>query len=97
MLKGLAYYRLENAYVALGPSFRKWGQSLFRSGMVAQGASAYEDTVQPSLRCVAVSDSKFPRLLDVGAIDTDIHAIVWHSITNYKYCFRLTGLLLTPP
>ena len=66
MLKGVLYYKLENVTVGLGPSFRKWGQSLFRAGMAAQGDSAHEDTLQPSLRCIPTSDSKYPRLLDVS-------------------------------
>ena len=66
MLKGLLYYKLDNLTVSMGPQLRSWGQSLFRAGMAAQGASAHEDTMQPSLRCVPISDSKYPKLLDVS-------------------------------
>ena len=66
MFKGALYYNLENMTIGLAPTLRRWGQNLFRSGMVNQAASAHEDTIQPSLRCVAISASKFPRLLDVS-------------------------------
>ena len=65
MLKGVLYYKMENATVALGPTIRQWGQALFKQGMGMQGASAHEDSLVPSLRCVPVSESKYPRLLDV--------------------------------
>lgn len=82
MLKGVLYFKLENATVSLGPIFRQWGQQLFRQGMAMQGVSAHEDTLVPSLRCVPVSESKYPKLLDV-------HIVV---LTSY----RVIGLLLTP-
>ena len=66
MFKGTLYYSLENMKIGLAPSLRKWGQNLFRQGMANQGAMAHEDTLVPSLRCVPVSASKFPRLLDVS-------------------------------
>ncbi len=66
MLKGILYYKLENATIGLGPAIRSLGQSLFRQGMALQGASAHEDTLVPSLRCVPVSASKYPKLLDVS-------------------------------
>ena len=68
LARGLLYYKLENATVSMGPKFRAWGQSLFRAGMAAQGASGHQDTMQPSLRCVPISDSKYPKLLDVSAL-----------------------------
>ena len=34
--------------------------------MAAQGACGHQDTMQPSLRCVPISDSKYPKLLDVS-------------------------------
>jgi hypothetical protein len=33
MLKGILYYKFENLTVQMGPIFRNWGQSLFRSGL----------------------------------------------------------------
>ena len=68
MLKGALYYNLENVTIGLSPTLRRWGQNLFRSGMANQGAMAHEDTIQPSLRCVPISASKFPRLLEVSII-----------------------------
>ena len=66
MFKGALYYKLENMTVGLAPNLRRWGQNLFRTGMVNQGAGGHEDTLVPSLRCVPISNSKFPRLLDVS-------------------------------
>lgn len=66
MLKGILYYKFENLTVQMGPVLRNWGQSLFRSGLAFQGASAHEDKIVPSLRCVPISASKYPKLLDVS-------------------------------
>lgn len=66
MFKGALYYKLENMTIGLGPRLRGWGQNMFRAGMANQGAMAHEDTLQPSLRCVPISASKFPRLLSVS-------------------------------
>ena len=82
LARGLLYYKLENATVQMGPKFRAWGQSLFRAGMVAQGASAAEDTMQPSLRCVPISDSKYPKLLDVSRISTNLRVSLPFSQTG---------------
>lgn len=68
MLKGVLFYKLENAAFALGPSIRALGQTLFRQGMTLQGASAHEDRIVPSLRCVPISESKYPKLLSVSLI-----------------------------
>lgn len=66
MIKGALYYRLENLTVSFGPTLRRVGQNLFRQGIASQGAMAHEDTIVPSLRCVPISDSKYPKLLDVS-------------------------------
>ena len=68
LFKGALYYKLENMTVGLAPTLRRWGQNLYRQGMASQGAMAHEDTLVPSLRCVPISNSKFPRLLDVSTI-----------------------------
>ena len=68
MFKGALYYKLENMMIGSAPNLRRWGQQLFRQGMAAQGAMAHQDTLVPSLRCVPISASKFPRLLDVSII-----------------------------
>ena len=34
MFKGALYYKLENMTVGFAPNLRRWGQNLFRSGMV---------------------------------------------------------------
>ena len=67
MFKGALYYKLENAMMGtLGPTLRGWGQSLFRSGCAAQAHMGHEDTMVPSMRCIPISNSKFPRLLEVS-------------------------------
>ena len=57
--------------------------------MAAQGASAHEDTMQPSLRCVPISDSKYPKLLDVSIFDR------YSQILRVIIAYSLTGLLQT--
>lgn len=59
--------------------------------MALQGASAHEDTMQPSLRCVPISNSKYPRsvLSDwvapnavlIGDVSMDEGSSVWHGAT----------------
>lgn len=67
MFKGVLYYKLENLTArVLGPFFRRAGQSLYRQGVAFQGEYGHEDRIVPSLRCVAISDAKYPKLLDVG-------------------------------
>ena len=73
MLKGVLYYRFENFTVGLGPVLRSWGQQLFRAGVKNQENLAHEDTLVPSLRCVPISATKFPRLLDVSATSANAH------------------------
>lgn len=66
MIKGILYYKFENAAVSFGPTLRRWGQNMYRAGMAAQGNMAHEDAPVPSLRCVPISDSKYPKLLSVS-------------------------------
>jgi len=59
--------------------------------MALQGKMAHEDTIQPSLRCIPISNSKFPRsvLSDwiapnavlIGDISTKEGSSVWHGVT----------------
>ena len=91
MLKGVLYYKMENAAVGFGPMFRAWGNQLFRQGLALQGPSAHEDTLVPSLRCVAISDSKFPKLLAgdwvapnatvIGDVELGEGSSLWHGVT----------------
>ena len=67
MFKGVLYFKLETLTArVLGPMFRRTGQSIYRSGVAFQGELGHEDRLVPSLRCVPISDAKYPRLLDVG-------------------------------
>ena len=70
MIKGILYYKFENAAVSFGPTLRRWGQKMYRAGMAAQGNMAHEDAPVPSLRCVPISDSKYPKLLSVSISKT---------------------------
>lgn len=66
MFKSVLYYKLENLTARLlGPMFRRTGQSLYQSGVAFQGALGHEDRLVPSLRCIPISDAKYPKLLDV--------------------------------
>lgn len=90
MLKGVLYYKLENMTVKVGPAFRRVGNSLFRAGMANQADAAHEDYMVPSLRCVPISDSKYPRLLDadwiapnatvIGDVKLAEGASLWHGV-----------------
>jgi hypothetical protein len=52
----------------LGPMFRRTGQSIYRRGVALQGEIGHEDRLVPSMRCVPISDAKYPKLLDVRTI-----------------------------
>ena len=67
MLKGVLYFKLETLTArVLGPMFRRAGQSIYRQGVAFQGEIGHEDRLVPSMRCIPISDAKYPRLLDVG-------------------------------
>ena len=66
MLKGVLYFKLESVTSRfLGPLMRHTGQSMYRAGVASQGSIGHEDRIVPSMRCVPISDAKYPRLLDV--------------------------------
>ncbi len=67
MFKGVLYFKLESLTSrVLGPIFRRTGQNLFRQGVAFQGELANDDRLVPSMRCIPMSDAKYPRLLDVS-------------------------------
>lgn len=90
-LKGALYYKLENAAVAFAPKIRKMGQQMFHDGLAQQGKMAHRDTMVPSLRCVPISNSAYPKSLDadwvapnavlVGDVDMKEGSSVWHGVT----------------
>jgi len=90
-LKGALYYKLENATVSLGPKIRKMGKDVFSKGMEMQGPMAHQDYLVPSLRCIPISKSKFPKTLDadwvapnavlIGDIKMGDGSSVWHGAT----------------
>lgn len=91
MLKGVLYYNLENATQQMAPRIRAAGQNLFRSGNALQGQYAHQDSIVPSLRCVPISDSKYPRTLlsdwvapnatVIGDVKVESGASLWHGVT----------------
>ena len=65
MLRRVFFYRMEQLMSgAYGNWFRGVGQSIYNKGTEMQGELGHEDTIQPSLRAVALSDTVFPKLLD---------------------------------
>ena len=91
MLKGVLYYKLETFSArVLGPLYRRLGQSLYARGTALQGELANEDRLVPSLRCVPISDAKYPRLLDadwiapnatvIGDVRLGAGASLWHGV-----------------
>ena len=57
--------------------------------MASQGAMGHEDTRVPSLRCVPISDSKYPRLLDVSPT-----FLYFSHLTFYPFIFLISSLCL---
>jgi carbonic anhydrase/acetyltransferase-like protein (isoleucine patch superfamily) len=90
-LKGALYYKLENATVSMAPKIRKMGRDLFNQGNDMQGAMAHKDYLVPSLRCVPISNAKYPKTLDadwvapnavlIGDVQMEDGSSVWHGVT----------------
>jgi hypothetical protein len=91
MLKGVIYFKLETFTArVLGPLFRRTGQLVFGQGVAMQGNLSNEDRLVPSLRCVPISDAKYPRLLDadwvapnatvIGDVKLGAGASLWHGV-----------------
>jgi hypothetical protein len=76
MLRGVLYYQYENLVAGkLGPMIRQAGQRVFRQGMNMQEDLANEDRLVPSLRSVAISDRKYPKLLGSDWVAPNVTAI----------------------
>jgi len=83
------FYQLEHLAARTGPKIRAAGQHLARQGLAMQGEAGHEDTMQPSLRCIPVSKSKYPRALLsdwvapnavlVGDVTTGEGSSLWHG------------------
>lgn len=88
-LKGHLFYKLENLTHKLGPMVRKQGQDLIKQGMALQGEMGHTDTMQPSLRCIPISNQKYPKALDsdwvapnavlIGDVQMGEGSSVWHG------------------
>ena len=86
---GSLFWRLENVTFKTGPSLRRLGRNWFAQGMELQGTAAHTDTMQPSLRCIPISSSKYPRALDadwvapnavlVGDVTLGEGSSAWHG------------------
>jgi hypothetical protein len=91
VFKGVLFYKLDAFTHRLGPKIRKMGQDLFNKGMELQGPMAHKDTMVPSLRCVPISSTKYPRTLDadwvapnavvVGDVEMGEGSSLWHGAT----------------
>ncbi len=67
MFKGVLYFKLENFTAkVIAPMFRRTGQNMYNKGVALQAPFGHEDRLVPSMRCIPISDSKFPKLLDVS-------------------------------
>lgn len=67
MLKHILFFKLENLSArVVGPMLRRTGQNLFFRGTEMQGDAHNNDRLVPSMRCVPISDAKYPKLLDVS-------------------------------
>lgn len=64
MFKGSLFYKLENVTYNMAPQIRKMGREWFNKGMEMQGPMAHKDTMQPSLRNIAISNDKYPQTID---------------------------------
>lgn len=89
-MQGALYYKLENIVTGFGPTLRRMGQNMYRQGAAMQGPSGSEDMPQPSLRCIPISDSKYPKLLDsdwiapnavvIGDVKLAEGTSLWHGV-----------------
>ncbi len=91
MFRGYFFTKLENTTVKyIAPLFRTVGQSLYDSGTAIGGRYLSNDRLVPSLRCVPISGSKFPRTLDcdwvapnatiVGDVSMGEGSSLWHGV-----------------
>jgi carbonic anhydrase/acetyltransferase-like protein (isoleucine patch superfamily) len=89
-VKGALYYKLENLTVSFAPKLRQMGQNLYQRGHALQADMAHEDTLQPSLRCVAhgdnvpaalASDWIAPNAVLIGDVKMGAGSSAWHGVT----------------
>ena len=90
MFKRILYHKLEKLTVnSIGPSIRKWGQVLFKTGTEYCGDDQHTDKLVKSLRCVPLNNKVFPKLLTadwvapnatiIGDVELDDGSSVWHT------------------
>lgn len=94
MFKRIFYHKMEKYTVtSLGPMLRKWGQSVFNTGVEMAGPDAHRDTLVKSLRCVPLNNKVFPKLLSadwvapnatvIGDVELSSGSSLWHT-TNLR-------------
>ena len=65
MLSWVLFYKMDNFVVtSLAPLLWGWGQQLYRQGIDLQGEFANPDKLQPSMRCIPLSNTIYPKLLE---------------------------------
>lgn len=68
-VKSILFYKLETFSArVLAPILRSTGQKIYKRALLFQGDLVNEDRLVPSLRCIPISDAKYPRLLDVSSL-----------------------------
>lgn len=91
MFKRIVFHNLEKTVVTgLGPALRKWGQSLFNTGVDMVGEDGHRDRLVPSLRCVPINDKVYPKLLTadwvapnatvIGDVELGVGSSIWHTV-----------------
>ena len=90
-MKGALYYKIDSLIYNLGPKIRQVGQNLFKQGLALQGEMGHSDKLQPSLRSIPISNSKYPKSLLsdwvapnavlIGNINIGEGSSIWHGVT----------------
>ena len=90
MFKRVLFHKLEKFTVqTLGPTIRKWGQQIYKTGTEFTGDDQPHDELVKSLRCVPISNKVFPKLLSadwiapnatvIGDVEFGEGSSLWHT------------------
>lgn len=91
MLKRVLFHKMDKATVTtLGPMLRRWGQSVFNTGVNYCGEDCHKDQLVRSLRCVPLNNKVFPKLLSadwvapnatvIGDVELGVGSSLWHTV-----------------
>jgi len=91
MLKRVLFNHMEKSTVTgLGPFLRRWGQSLFKSGVEMTGDNMHQDRLVRSLRSVPLNNKVFPKVLSadwvapnatvIGDVEVGEGSSLWHTV-----------------